>query len=151
MKNYLKNDLFEGITGKNEYLILFDDNNIDTTNTVLIAIHDPDSKIHTKDKIQGFDDILQIQFWDIEEGIGKYTPITKEQGLEIKDFIQKNKNKKFFIHCEAGQSRSAGVGCTVECLVNFNGNAYEYLTGNSEVKKHTRYSPNYVVFDAIIK
>jgi len=151
LENYLKNDLFEGIIGKQDYLNLYNEDVIDKFNTVLISIHDPDSMVHPESKLQGFKDVLQIQFWDVEDDIGKYVVISDEQGKIIRDFIEKNKNSKFLIHCAAGQSRSAGVACAVECIVNFDGDKYAYQTGSSDVKKHERYSPNLAVFDAIIK
>jgi predicted protein tyrosine phosphatase len=151
LENYLKNELFEGIIGKMDYLTLYDAETLDKFNTVLISIHDPSSMLHPDTKLQGFADVLQIQFWDIEEALGNYNPITAEQGKEIYNFIEKNKDCKFLVHCAAGQSRSAGVACAVECIVNFYGNVYEYQTGYSAVKSHPRYSPNYTVFDTIVK
>jgi len=148
--NYLKNDLFEGVIGKMDYLTLYNADALDKFNTVLISIHDPNSLLHPDAKLQGFTDVLQIQFWDIEEAFGNYAPITKEQGTEIRNFIERNSDKKFLIHCAAGQSRSAGTACAVECIVNFNGSRYDYGTGSSDVKSHPRYSPNLTVFDAII-
>ena len=52
LKPYLKNNLFEGIIGKEEYLLLNNDCLIDK-NSVLIAIHDPDSKPHKEEDIKG--------------------------------------------------------------------------------------------------
>ena len=151
LKPYLKNDLFEGIIGKEEFILLDEDDALDRSNTVVIAIHDPDAPNHNPKNLQGFKDTLEMKFWDIEEGIGNYNPITDEQGLEIREFIEKNKTSKFLIHCHAGMSRSAGVACAVECIVNFDGVPYYYQTGSSDVKSHPRYHPNFVVFDTIMK
>lgn len=150
IKPYLKNNLFEGIVSKEEYLIMYNEDVLDKFNTVLISIHDPNRAIHSPEKVQGWSDVLQIQFWDIEEDIGDYKIITNEQGLIIREFIEKHKDKRFMIHCAAGVSRSAGVGCAVECIVNFEGSAYYYQTGSSDIKAHSRYSPNYTVFRAIV-
>lgn len=154
LKNYLKNDLFEGIIGKLDYLNLYNADMLDKHDTVLIAIHEPQHTPHPDFKVEGFADVLQMYFWDIEEEFGNYKPLTKEQGLEMRAFIFKNKDKKFLVHCAAGQSRSAGVACAVECIVNFDGDNYAYGTGGpdaSSVKSHPRYSPNLTVFDKIIK
>jgi len=150
LEAYLKNDLFEGVIGKMDYLNLYNADVLDKSNTALISIHDPDRMVHPDIKLEGFADVLQIQFWDIEEAFGNYKPITKEQGKIIRDFIEANKDLRFLVHCAAGQSRSAGVGMAIECIVNFDGNIYNYQTGDSDIKKHPRYSPNYVVFDKIM-
>ena len=151
LKPYLKNELFEGIVGRDEYLLMYNEDVLEKQGTVLIAIHDPTNLEHPEQKISGFDDVLQIAFWDVEDAIGQYTPLTNEQGLEIFKFINKNRNKRFMIHCAAGVSRSAGAGMAVECIVNFNGDVYAYKTGVSAIKEHERYSPNLVVFDTIMK
>ena len=72
IKPYLKNNLFEGIVSKEEYLIMYNEDVLDKFNTVLISIHDPNRAIHSPEKVQGWSDVLQIQFWDIEEDIGDY-------------------------------------------------------------------------------
>jgi len=151
LKPYLKNDLFEGIVGKQEFILLSEEDVIDKANTVLIAIHDPDAQLHKPEHISGFKDVLELQFWDIEEQIGSYKPLSKEQGQNIFDFIKKNKDSKFLVHCHAGMSRSAGVACAIECIVNEDGNDYYYATSHSDVKAFNRYHPNYTVFDKIIK
>ena len=151
LKPYLKNELFEAIVGKAEFILLEEAGVIDKENTVLIAIHDPDAANHNPENIKGFKDVLEIKFWDIEESFASYKPITAEQGKEIREFIEANKTSKFLIHCHAGMSRSAGVACAVECIVNFDGVPYYYQTGSSEVKAFNRYHPNFTVFDAIVK
>jgi len=151
IRPYLKNELFEGIVSWEEYLIMFNADVLDKFNTVLISIHDPNRAVHPPEKVKGWYDVLQIQFWDVEESIGGYHPLTHEQGQELKEFITKHKDKRFMIHCAAGVSRSAGVGCAVECIVNFDGDDYGYKTGKSDIKSHERYSPNPTVYDRIIK
>lgn len=149
---WLSNDLFHAVYGKLDYLKDYNNDTIpNKEELVLISIHDPGSLVHPDIKLEGFADVLQIQFWDIEQKLGTYDPISEEQGLEIREFILKNKDKKFIVHCAAGQSRSAGVACAIECIINYRTMDYEYKTGHSEVKAHERYSPNYTVYDAIIK
>lgn len=150
IKPYLRNELFEGIVGKSEYIKLYTEDFIDTSNTVLISIHDPDSQKFNDDMVSRFQDSIQVQFWDIEETIGKYEIISDEIAEELREFINKNKDRRFFIHCHAGQSRSAGVGMAVECIVKYNGNKYDYSIGGGDITSHNRYSPNMVVYDKII-
>ena len=150
LKPFLKNDLFEGIIGKSELKLLSDEGLIQKSGTVLIGIHDPDSTNNPKDVTDGFDDVLELNFWDIEEAIGNYDPITNEQGKIIRDFILRNKDKRFLVHCHAGMSRSSGVACAVECLVNYNGCVYTFKTSHSEVSNHPRYFVNWTVFDKVM-
>jgi len=150
LKPYLKNSLFEGIIGRQEFIILVEADVIDKNNTVLIAIHDPDTESHSSEYLVGFQDVLEIKFWDVEETIGSYNPINMLQGKLIREFIMKNKHSKFLVHCYAGMSRSAGVACAVECLLNYGGDIYNYSASTSEVKNFDRYHPNYKVFDAIM-
>lgn len=150
LKNYLKNELFEGITSRREFLLLHE-NGLISKDVACITIHDPDIELHSVDITSKYDNIIQMRFWDVEEDFANYKACTPEEGKELYDFINANKDKKFFIHCMAGQSRSAGVACAVECIVNFGNNVYEYKTGKSDVTNHPRYSPNWMVFDAICK
>jgi predicted protein tyrosine phosphatase len=151
LKPYLKNDLFEGIVGKQEYLTLYNADVIEKVGTVLIAIDDPGKADHPDFKVEGFDDVIQIKFHDVEEPIGNYEPLTDEQGKELKEFITKNKDKRFMIHCAAGMSRSAGCACAVECIVNYDSDVYTYKTSSSDVTAFERYHPNWTVFDKIVK
>lgn len=121
---------------------------------IIISITDPDVENILPDKKH----MLKIQFWDIEETIGKYSPITEEQGRTLRNFILRSfeefENPKFIINCMAGQSRSAGVAKAIECLYYFGfgeSAKYDYKTCfSSEIDMHYRYSPNLVVFDRII-
>jgi predicted protein tyrosine phosphatase len=151
---FLQNDLFEGIMSKKEFLEYQAKLSLeDRANIVLISISEPyDSEFvsDNKDYVIGFHDVLEMKFWDVEEGIGSYKPLSDRQGVKLRKFIKKNKDKKFLIHCKAGQSRSAGVGLAVECIVNFNGSRYDYRTGKTDIYDYARYSPNLTVFDKII-
>lgn len=149
---WLHNDLFAAVYSFDEYLITYNRNEIrNREDMVLIAIHNPEEPMHAESKIKGFHDVLQMQFWDTEEGHhDDYPPLTWEQGKEIKDFIENHKDKQFLIHCSAGISRSAGVACAVECIVNYNGVNYDYKIGESAVRRHYRYSPNSTVYDRIV-
>ena len=117
LKPYLRNSLFGGIVGKNEYLKLYNADVLEKQGVALICIDDPGKADHPYFKVEGFDDVIQIKFWDVEDAIGRYEPLTRKQGLELRDFIHKNIDKRFLIHCAAGMSRSAGVACAVECIV----------------------------------
>jgi len=154
LKPHINNEDFVGIVGRGEFKLLVEHTDIDRANTVCICIFDPDRSHHDDELLEGFADVLQIRFWDVEEAIGRIKPITAEQGLIIRKFIEKHKDKRFLIHCEAGMSRSAGVGQAVECIKHFDGNVFHFRTGFSAIsefsKKTGRYHPNLTVFDAIM-
>jgi len=145
----MSSDLITGIVGRND-LDYYIKNEIDLSNTVLISITDPDRPKINKEIINAFNGALETSFWDVEESIGHYIPIDEKTSKIIKDFILDNKDKKFIIHCEAGVSRSAGVGMAIECLVEHNGEKYHYQTSYSNVKSHPRYFPNLKVYDMIL-
>jgi hypothetical protein len=98
-----------------------------------------------------FKDELFLKFYDVEEPIGNYVPITDEQAKYIYDFIIKNKDSMFLINCEAGVSRSAGVGLAIEYITRdiFIFEKWEHFP--SKVLSHYRYEPNMTVFNKIIK
>lgn len=121
---------------------------------IIISITDPDVENPLPDRPH----MLKIQFWDIEDTIGKYEPLTVEQGRILRNFVIKSFEEfdkpKFIVQCMAGQSRSAGVAKAIECLWHFGfgqSAKYDYMTGfSSEIDAHIRYSPNLTVFDRII-
>jgi len=114
---------------------------------VLISVYTPDSKPLN---LNYFSQELYIDFWDLEEDFGSYKTLSNEKAKKIYDFIIENRDKKFIINCDAGISRSAGIGLAVECLIDYNGSKYDYAISNSAIKDFPRYSPNLTVFDKII-
>ena len=101
-------------------------------------------------------DSLTVDFWDIEEKIGNYEPISSLKAKKIVEFIKKYKEKigkdlKILIHCSAGISRSAGVGMAVKCIVKHNGNKYDFSLFPCAITQIKRYFPNLFVMDKIIE
>jgi len=144
-----------GVISKYEFDCVNHQNLIqDKEDIVLISIHDKIDRIYPEEKLKGFFDYKQICFWDTESYYDgtNYPPITFEQGKELKDFILKNKDKKFLIHCTAGISRSAGVAYAIECLLEYDGIKRFHYTGGTGIINHKtdRYSPNLTVYDRII-
>lgn len=147
----INSDKIYAIIGKEEFEIITPRMDVETkSKIVVISITDPDVDAVEPELFYDYADHLRIQFWDITKDFYPYDAITDEQGKQIKDFILKNKDAAFLIHCMAGISRSAGVGCAVECLLNYDGDVYAYATGNSDVKGFWRYAPNLKVFDTIV-
>lgn len=115
---------------------------------VFISIADPGEPFI---QIDGhFKDILKLKFWDVEEKYGKYCPIHETQAKKIYDFILKNKDSRFLINCEAGISRSAGIGCAVEYLLRDKELYPKEQHLISKVRQHFRYDPNETVYKSIV-
>ena len=145
---------------KKEIIELIENDKLDKENLVLISISEPaqegyEDEALTDSQVHGFKDSLRVKFWDIEEDFGNYKIISNEVSKQIQDFILKNIDNRFIVHCRAGQSRSAGVGRAIECIKFFGIGEeakYQYKTSfNSEIQAHSRYSPNLTVFGVVVK
>ena len=90
--------------------------------TAIISITDTDKAdvIFEKNEVNGIRAVLRLKFDDVERDYKNEHCITKEDAESIVKFVNKNKNKvdKFVIHCEAGVSRSAGVGAAIMKALN---------------------------------
>lgn len=152
----------EAVISRDEMRCAIQQGILDKENLVLISVGEPGEfyklSILTKEEVQGFRDVLQIEFWDIEEDIGIYKIITDEQAKIIQNFIlanlQKDPDVRFIVNCKAGKSRSAAIGRAIECIKFFGIGEeakYNYKTCfNSEISAHSRYTPNLTVFDKIV-
>jgi len=85
--------------------------------------------------------VLRLWFDDIEHDMqvsptnkGICRAFTEDQGRRIIEFIDKHKDKEFFVHCSAGISRSGAVGQFI----------LDYLDGDKEhfQKMNSHISPN---------
>ena len=113
-----------------------------------ISLSDPNKDFIKTDNY--FKDELKLKFWDIEEDFNDYKIITDIQSKQIYDFIMKNKDSEFLINCEAGVSRSAGVGLAIEYLLRDFDFYEKWEHFPSKVLQHWRYAPNMTVFNKII-
>lgn len=90
---------------------------------------------------------LTLFFEDIVEPIESmenFKLFSDEQAIKLVNFIEKNKDKSFIIHCEAGISRSGAVG-------QFINDTYKNMT-DEEFKKQNKYiSPNQYMYHKLIK
>lgn len=155
IRDFVQNDMFVGVMGIKEFIEFQKGISLEERKEiVLISITEPDNTQYVSDDPTttiGFHDVLESKFWDVEERIGNYNCLSDEQGTEIQEFILRNKDKRFLIHCKAGMSRSAGVAKAVECLINFDGDKYSYLTSQSALSGYERYCPNLTVFDKVVQ
>ena len=90
--------------------------------TAIISITDTDKAdvIFEKNEVNGIRAVLRLKFDDVERDYKNEHCITKEDAESIVKFVNKNKNKvdKFIVQCEAGVSRSAGVGAAIMKALN---------------------------------
>ena len=90
--------------------------------TAIISITDTDKAdvIFEKNEANGIIAVRRLKFDDVERDYKNEHCITKEDAESIVKFVNKNKNKvdKFIVHCEAGVSRSAGVGAAIMKALN---------------------------------
>jgi predicted protein tyrosine phosphatase len=149
-------DKIEAIVGKDEMEIAaFHNGRYNPEEFTLISIQNPEDTIDLKPMLEKFKRHLHIRFSDVTKPLiqdGKtYLPIDNGQAKQIVEFILQNKEEKFFIHCEAGVSRSAGVGIAIECILNHNGNTEHFNLDDNAVSNHWRYTPNTLVRDLLIE
>ena len=108
--------------------------------------------LNITDECQG---VLRLQFHDVTPGLGPdcglsaslagYIPMSEDQAQEIVDFVDRMKDdvSMFFIHCEAGQCRSAGVAAAL-CLWLNNGD-------DSQIADNKFFKPNAHVKSLIMR
>ena len=155
----VKTDNIEAIIGKEELETILNKNLIDNPKKyVLITISDPIIEDHSRKELdkkysEKFKDVYYLKMWDIttetkkEDGL-KLEEISIKEIKNLSNFILKNIDSKFIINCNAGISRSAGVGLLVEYLAGGYENLYQFKTSYEDViSKHFRYSPNLIILD----
>ena len=156
----VKTDHIEAIISKDEVIGLLKQKRItELENTVIISISDPeyieDSRAPIQEKyLRQFDKFLRVKFFDevsesylSDDGIEVYPIEQKELDL-IVGFIKQNKDKKFIINCNAGVSRSAGIGLLVSAILGNFDDKYHFKTSFDDViSEHYRYSPNLTPLD----
>lgn len=116
--------------------------NHDGISTIIISITDTFSQPNTFDHNDCIKAVLPLQFDDVNRG--QPNCITSEDAKKIVDFVNlwKDKVDRILVHCEAGQSRSAGVAAAI-C---------KYLKGDdSEIYDNPRYTPNSTCYSMVLE
>lgn len=122
-------------------------------NIVLISITTPGDNYLTTEISNKFKKCLNVQFNDLEEDFCQYKVISKETALVLASFIKDNKDEIFCVHCDAGRSRSAGVGKAIECIKFCDADMYLYNTSTIEdsIRIHSRYDFNNFVYRRVME
>lgn len=75
---------------------------------VAIRIIDPEGETHSEKR--GYKDQICLEFWDLEDPIGRFDIITARQAFKLYEFMIKHKDADYLVvHCMAGISRSNTV------------------------------------------
>ena len=148
MKPYVKNSLFEGVVGINEFKSLKDEGLI-PLNTTVVSITCPTDPTLPK-SYTNFGNIIEQQFWDTDEICEAYPTISDEQATELVLFILDTLGTKYMIHCTAGMSRSAAVAKFIEFVKIHNGDLYKFRTSPSTLDHYDRYFANDTVFRKLV-
>jgi predicted protein tyrosine phosphatase len=59
---------------------------------------------------EGWADVLRLGFHDTDRNLGNYIGMSRDQAREVLEFARKHAAAPVMVHCEAGASRSVGVG-----------------------------------------
>lgn len=121
---------------------------------VMISISNPYTEYESqpfKSEKNNIVDILRLSFVDADcvGDLDVYHKVAKqedmfsdEQAKQVVDFAEKYSNYPFIIHCDAGISRSAGVGAAI----------LKHYIGNDDKFFHSHwYAPNMYVYYKILK
>jgi len=120
-------------------------NNINQSNqtgeSIIISIADPDNDHPEIDTFRGLQSILKLSFHDITPAMNvpeKYKHMSDEQAVEVAEFIKEHKDiDKLIVQCDAGISRSAGLGAGVFAFLS---------NSENEILTDSRYIPNMWVY-----
>ncbi len=146
----------EAIVGRDEMkLAAFHDGRYNPKDFVLISIQNYDDEMKLKSSHKKFKRSIHLRINDVQEptmNCGKMIyPIEPIQIKELVEFILKNKNEKFFIHCEWGVSRSAGIALAIECILSHRGNLDSLNRTDNPIANFWRYTPNLHIRDKLIE
>lgn len=113
----------------------------------MISIYTPIEEYHDEPFMStiignGVDEILRLGFFDIDNNYPSFHgKMTIDDAELIVDFVQRNMDKKIIIHCDEGQSRSAGIAAALSKY--YNGDDSEYF-------KNSDMAPNHLCYDLIL-
>jgi len=128
-----------------------------TISHAVISITAPDNKRPAKFELNEYlKAVLYLKFYDIDFSDGNMTPIraaimdkyghgkfTDAQAKEVVDFVLESKDLVHTIicHCDAGISRSAGMGAAISLILN---------GSDKEIFNNGQYRPNIDVYRKVL-
>lgn len=149
--NTVQTDKITAIIGRKEIVELLEDNdnNMLFNSFALVSITDPGSQPIKDGGLFGAS--LHLQFHDLDTPAKGYTIISDDDASLIRSFILANRDKKFVINCEYGESRSAAIGCAVETLLRDKILYPRREHVVSHVRLHPRYKVNEFIYKQIVR
>lgn len=84
--------------------------------------------------------VLEEEFDDIDTKRRGLMPMSEADAVRVVDFINENKGKPVFVHCDAGQSRSAGVAAAIS----------KFMCGNDDKFFSGAYTPNMNCYSKVL-
>ena len=109
--------------------------------TAIISVTDCGSEKNRFSPAKWLVDTLELQFDDVTVGPNC---ITCAHAEEIADFVlqYRKKAERFIVHCEYGQSRSAGIAAAIR----------QYIEGDTgNIFYSRRYAPNMTCYNLVLK
>lgn len=118
---------------------------------VLISFRSPESRMAEIKPNEQMLDVLFMEFHDTDRDHSvdafdiKLIAITREQGQEIKDFVEawKGKVEAIVCQCEAGISRSSGAAAAIAVCLDGSG-------ADQEIFDNPEYQPNMKVYRTVM-
>lgn len=105
--------------------------------SIIISIYTPCEEYHDEPFMStiignGVYEICRVEFFDIDNHYPISTGrMTMDHAEIIADTIERNLDKKIIVHCDAGQSRSAGIAAAISKY--YNGTDEEFFSNEKMV------------------
>lgn len=110
---------------------------------IMVRITNPESKFSVIDDSSCFKDIIELKFIDVDVDGGRSFN-RDHRDLLIHFFENNEEATDFYVHCDAGISRSSAVACGY-CMYKKDNNAlYQILSC-------MRFKPNKLILDAFVE
>lgn len=84
--------------------------------------------------------VLEEQFDDVDTKRNDLIPMSAEDAARVVNFVNANKGKPIFVHCDAGQSRSAGVAAAIS----------KFMSGEDDRFFRGIYTPNMNCYSKVL-
>lgn len=144
----ISNDNILCVIGKEEFFHFYETL---PKSCVVISIADPYTNNLDRSVpnclLSTFNDYIKFYFHDLEKPFADLKTFSREEAIILSNFIKKNKDKQFIIHCEAGMSRSGAIAKSILLWLHNCTNINEITI----IDTHFRYYPNKLVLKLLLE